>query len=82
MKYKPVGVCSHLIEFELEGDIVKSVVFTGGCSGNLQGIGRLVEGMKADEAIARLEGIHCGPKATSCPDQLANALKAAKGTNI
>lgn len=78
MEYRPSGVCSQMIEFNLDEDIVKSVVFTGGCSGNLQGIGRLVEGMNVDEAIARMEGIRCGNKNTSCPDQFAKALRAAK----
>ncbi len=76
--YRPRGVCSQLMEIELEGNIIKSVKVTGGCSGNLQGISRLVEGMDADEAIARMEGIRCGFKPTSCPDQLAQALKAMK----
>ena len=67
--YAPKGVCSSRIDLELEGDIIKSVQFTGGCNGNLQGISRLVQGMKAEDAIARLEGIRCGWKPTSCPDQ-------------
>lgn len=75
--YAPKGVCSSRIDLELEGDIIKSVHFTGGCDGNLQGISRLVQGMKAQEAIARLEGIHCGWKPTSCPDQLCHALRDA-----
>lgn len=75
--YAPKGVCSSRIDLELEGDIIKSVHFTGGCDGNLQGISRLVRGMKAQEAIARLEGIHCGWKPTSCPDQLCHALRDA-----
>ena len=78
MIYKPQGVCSREIHLELEGDTVKSVQFVGGCSGNTQGVAALVQGMNVDEAIRRLEGIKCGPKATSCPDQLAQALKAAK----
>lgn len=76
MKYKTKGVCSQMIDIEMDGDIVKSVSFTGGCHGNLQGIGKLVEGMKKEDVIARLEGIRCGYKATSCPDQLAQALKS------
>lgn len=76
--YKTHGVCSQEIRFELDGDIIKKVEFIGGCSGNTQGVARLVEGMKKDEAIARLEGIRCGFRPTSCPDQLASALKAAK----
>ena len=75
--YAPQGVCSSRIDLELEGDIIKSVRFTGGCNGNLQGISRLVQGMKAEEAIARLEGIRCGWKPTSCPDQLSHALREA-----
>lgn len=75
MTYKTKGVCSQRIDIEMDGDIVKSVSFYGGCHGNLQGIGKLVEGMKKDDVIAKLEGIRCGYKATSCPDQLAQALK-------
>ena len=75
--YAPRGVCSSRIDLELEGDIIKSVRFTGGCNGNLQGISRLVQGMTAGEAIARLEGIRCGWKPTSCPDQLTRALREA-----
>ena len=73
--YRPRGVCSQLMEIEVEGDKIKHVKVTGGCSGNLQGISRLVEGMEIKEAISRLEGIRCGFKPTSCPDQLARALK-------
>ena len=73
--YRPRGVCSQLIEIEVEGDKIKHVKVTGGCSGNLQGISRLVEGMEIKEAISRMEGIRCGFKPTSCPDQLARALK-------
>lgn len=72
--YKTKGVCAKSITFELEGDTVKNVKFTGGCSGNTQGVAALVDGMKKDEAIARLSGIRCGFKGTSCPDQLAKAL--------
>lgn len=77
-EYKTKGTCSQKIFFEIEEGIVKNVEFLGGCNGNLQGIGKLVEGMEVDEVIKRLEGIHCGMKPTSCPDQLANALKQAK----
>lgn len=73
--YRPRGVCSQLMEIEVEGDRIKHVKVTGGCSGNLQGISRLVEGMEIKEAISRMEGIRCGFKPTSCPDQLAKALK-------
>ncbi|WP_251386728.1 TIGR03905 family TSCPD domain-containing protein [Mediterraneibacter agrestimuris] len=77
MKYRPRGVCSQEISFDIEDNKVRNVSFLGGCSGNLQGIGRLIEGMDVNEAISRIEGIHCGFKATSCPDQLAQALKEA-----
>lgn len=82
MKYKTQGTCSQFIDFDLEDGIVKNVSFTGGCNGNLKGIGALVEGMSADEAIKRLTGIKCGFKATSCPDQLAKALEAALAGNL
>lgn len=75
MIYIPKGVCSTKIEIELSEDTIQSVKFTGGCNGNLQGISRLVEGMKVKDAIDKLSGIKCGFKSTSCPDQLACALK-------
>ena len=75
--YNTSGTCSREIHFEIEDGKVKNLYFVGGCNGNLQGIGKLVEGMNVDEVIARLEGIHCGMKNTSCPDQLAKALKEA-----
>ena len=75
--YKPHGVCPMRISFDLEGDTVHNVSFTGGCNGNLQGMSRLVEGMNIDDVIARVQGIHCGMKPTSCPDQLAKALREA-----
>lgn len=75
MTYLTRGVCSQMINIEMDGDIVKSVSFKGGCHGNLQGIGKLVEGMHKDDVIKKLEGIRCGFKNTSCPDQLAQALK-------
>ena len=78
MQYRPKGVCSQLIDVELDGDTVKSVHFLGGCAGNTMGVSQLVKGMQVYEAIARLEGITCGSKPTSCPDQLAKALKLAK----
>ena len=81
MHYKPTGVCSQNIEFDIEDNKVKNVHFTGGCNGNLQGIARLVEGMDVQEVIDRVEGIHCGFKATSCPDQLAQALKQQSESN-
>ena len=77
MEYKTHGVCAREIKFDLDGDTIKSVEFIGGCSGNTQGVARLVEGMDAKEAISRMEGIRCGFKPTSCPDQLAKALKEA-----
>ncbi|MBR6771580.1 MAG: TIGR03905 family TSCPD domain-containing protein [Lachnospiraceae bacterium] len=75
MTYKTKGVCSTSIQVELKEGIIQSVDFAGGCNGNLQGISRLVEGMTATEAIKRLQGIHCGNRSTSCPDQLAKALE-------
>ena len=76
-EYKTSGTCSQRILFEIEEGKVKNVTFLGGCNGNLKGIGSLVEGMDAQEVISRLEGTTCGMKATSCPDQLAKALKQA-----
>ena len=73
ISYPTVGTCSRQIDIELEEGVIRSVTFTGGCSGNTQGIAALVRGMKAADAVARLEGI----KGTSCPDQLAKALKQA-----
>lgn len=75
MVYKPQGVCSKAIDVEVEGGVIKSVEFTGGCNGNLKGIASLVAGMKVEDAISRLRGIKCGFKNTSCPDQLACALQ-------
>lgn len=69
------AVCSSQIDIELEGDTLRSVRYTGGCHGNLQGIGALVQGMKKDDVIERLEGINCKGRGTSCPDQLTKALK-------
>lgn len=77
-QYKTKGTCSQMIYFDLEDNKVKNVQFIGGCNGNLKGIAALVEGMDMEEAISRIEGIKCGMKSTSCPDQLAQALKAAK----
>lgn len=73
--YRPKGVCSQLMEIDVEDGIIEKVVVKDGCSGNLQGISSLLVGMKAEDAIARMEGIRCGFKDTSCPDQLAKALK-------
>ena len=77
-EYKTKGTCSQMISFEVNDNIVTNVQYFGGCNGNLKGIGKLVEGMHIDEVITRLGGIQCGFKATSCPDQLAQALKEAK----
>ena len=76
--YYPRGVCSQRMDLELEDGVIRRVEVLGGCSGNLQGISRLVVGMQAEEAIRRMEGIRCGGKPTSCPDQLAQALKACR----
>jgi uncharacterized protein (TIGR03905 family) len=75
--YIPRGVCSRQINVELEGTVIKSVKFVGGCNGNTQGISALVVGMEAEEAIKRLRGIDCGGRGTSCPDQLSNAIEEA-----
>ena len=72
--YRPRGVCSRLMEIEVEDGKIASVSVTGGCDGNLTGISSLLKGMEVDEAIRRMQGIRCGGKATSCPDQLAIAL--------
>lgn len=76
MRYKTQGTCSSAIDIEVTDGIIESVSFTGGCNGNLQGISSLVKGMPVEEAISKLKGIHCGFKATSCPDQLAKALES------
>ena len=76
-EYKTSGTCSQKIFFEIEDNILKSVQCLGGCNGNLKGISALVEGMEVSEVIKRLEGTTCGMKSTSCPDQLATALKKA-----
>lgn len=75
-QYKTSGTCSRSIDFEIEDGVVKNVRFHGGCDGNLKGISSIVDGMKVEDVISRLEGIRCGFKSTSCPDQLAKALKA------
>lgn len=79
--YQTRGVCSRKITFDLEDGCVKNVRFLGGCSGNTQGVAVLVDGMNAEEAVRRLQGIRCGAKATSCPDQLAIAIEAATKQN-
>lgn len=75
--YKPQGVCSKQIDIVLDGDVIQSVKFTGGCHGNTQGVAALAQGMKVQEYIDRCKGIKCGFKQTSCPDQLACALQEA-----
>lgn len=75
MNYKTKGVCSREINFEIDGDTIKSVEFVGGCAGNTAGISKLVVGMSVNDVIDKLEGVKCGVRPTSCPDQLANALK-------
>ncbi len=76
-QYRTKGVCSRSITFDIQDGVITHVQFEGGCNGNTQGIAALVEGMTVDEAIRRLSGIRCGFKDTSCPDQLANALRQA-----
>ena len=74
---RPKGVCSRLMQVEVEDGIIRKVEVKGGCSGTLQGISRLLVGMPVQQAIERLEGVRCGLKPTSCPDQLSKALKQA-----
>ena len=81
MKYKTSGTCSKEIEFEVVDGKLHGVRYLGGCNGNLQGVGALVEGMEVHEAIKRLKGIKCGMKGTSCPDQLATALEQYLASN-
>ena len=76
--YYPKGTCSKQMEVDLEDGVIKDVRVLGGCNGNLQGISSLLKGMDVDEAISRMEGIRCGVKATSCPDEIAQALKQQK----
>jgi len=78
ISYKTQSVCSRSIEIDVENDVITNVKFNGGCAGNTQGVASLIRGMNVDEAISRLEGIRCGFKPTSCPDQLAKALKKSK----
>ena len=78
MRYQTKGTCSSAIDIEVNNGVIESVAFTGGCNGNLKGISALVTGMAVEDAISRLEGIRCGFKNTSCPDQLAQALKTLK----
>ena len=76
-EYKPRGVCSQNISFDIEDGLVKNLEFRGGCNGNLQGIAMLVEGMPVEQVVKRLEGIRCGFRSTSCPDQLVKGLLEA-----
>ena len=80
--YRTQGTCSQSIEFEVEDGIVRNVQFYGGCDGNTQGVARLVEGMKTEDVLARLEGIRCGFKPTSCPDQLCKAIRQATAGSL
>ena len=79
MTYKTSGTCSTKIDFDVTDGVVHNVKFTGGCSGNTQGVSALVEGMKVEDVVQRLKGIRCGFRPTSCPDQLAKALESYKG---
>ena len=78
IKYTPRGVCSRHMEIDVEDGVIQAVRVMGGCNGNLKGIASLMRGMTVEDAISRMEGIRCGMKPTSCPDQLARALKAAQ----
>ena len=78
-QYSTQGTCSYQIDLDVEDGVIKDIQFYGGCDGNLKGIGALVEGQDVSDVIARLEGIQCGMKPTSCPDQLAKALKETQG---
>lgn len=77
IQYTPRGTCSRHFQIEVEEGVIRNVQVEGGCSGNLQGLSSLLKGMKVEEAIRRMEGIRCGMKPTSCPDQMAQALKKA-----
>lgn len=76
IQYRPKGVCSNYMEIDVEDGVIREFRVNGGCNGNLQGISRLVKGMRVEDVISRLEGVRCGMKSTSCPDQLAQALKS------
>ena len=78
ISYQPKGVCSRHMEIDVEDGVIQDVRVTGGCHGNLQGVSALLKGMTVEEAIARMDGIRCGMKPTSCPDQLAQALKTSR----
>ena len=75
IQYTPRGVCSRAFQIQVEDGVIRDIQIEGGCDGNLKGISSLLKGMKVEDAIQRMEGIRCGPRATSCPDQLAQALK-------
>lgn len=77
IRYTPRGVCSRAFQIQVEEGVIQDVHVEGGCDGNLKGLSSLLKGMKVEEAVSRLEGIRCGPKPTSCPDQIAQALKTA-----
>ena len=77
IQYTPPGVCSRLMEIDVEDGVIQAVRVMGGCNGNLQGLSSLLKGMAVEDAISRMEGIRCGMKGSSCPDQLAQALKSA-----
>lgn len=80
--YKPKGVCSSYMEFTMDGEIIRNVEIVGGCSGNLQGICRILKDKTIDEVLEAFEGVRCGMKATSCPDQIAQALREYRKTNV
>ncbi len=82
MKYRPKGICAVQIEFDVDDNKIKNLIYQGGCPGNHLGLAALVEGMDVDDVIKRLSGIRCGSRQTSCPDQLACALKEYKGGNL
>ena len=83
IQYQPQGTCSQLIDVTAdENDVIQQVFFIGGCNGNLQGICQLIRGMKIDDVIAKIDGIRCGTKRTSCPDQLARALEKLKMATV
>ncbi len=79
IQYQPKGVCSNYMEIDVDGGVIQDCRVKGGCNGNLQGISHLLKGMRVQDAIQRMEGIRCGFKNTSCPDQLAQALKCYQG---
>ena len=81
-RYKPVGVCSREIILDIEQGILKDVNVIGGCDGNLKGISALLKGMPIDEVVRKLKGIKCGPRQTSCPDQIANAIQAYSQSQV